>query len=102
MQDRVHEAFSVISPFIAIKSLSAALAGTDVEYGNDFSAAGEGYRRNMIRILHDDLLRNSAGYSQSSAEWGYRANTRSGVRRVGKEWVRTRRSGWAPVNLKNK
>lgn len=74
LQDRVHEVFSVVSPFIAIKTLSAGLAGTDVEYGNDFSSAGEGYRRNMIRILNDDLKKNAAGQSQYSAEWGYRAS----------------------------
>lgn len=73
-QDRVHELFSIISPFVAIKSLSSALAGTDVDYANDFSAAGEAHRRNMILILNDDLIRNTAGQAQYDAEWGYRAN----------------------------
>lgn len=73
MQDRIQQGFAILSPFVAIKSLSAALSGTDVAYSNDFSQAGEGYRRNMVRVLNDDLMKNARGMSNYSAEWGYKA-----------------------------
>jgi ABC-2 type transport system permease protein len=74
MQDRVQQAFSILSPFVAIKALSAALSGTDVAFSNDFSQAGESYRRNMVRVLNDDLMKHAKGMSNYSAEWGYKAN----------------------------
>jgi ABC-2 type transport system permease protein len=73
MQDRIQQTFAIISPFVAIKSLSAALSGTDVAFSNDFSEAGEGYRRNMVRVLNEDLMKNAKGMSNYSAEWGYKA-----------------------------
>jgi ABC-2 type transport system permease protein len=74
MQDKIQQGFALLSPFVAIKSLSAALSGTDVAFANDFSEAGEAYRRNMVRILNDDIMKNAAGMSNYSAEWGYRAS----------------------------
>jgi ABC-2 type transport system permease protein len=73
-QNRVHQVFSVLSPFVAIKTLSAGLSGTDVAFANDFSQAGEGYRRNMVRILNEDIMTGAKGMTNYSAEWGYRAN----------------------------
>jgi ABC-2 type transport system permease protein len=73
-QNRVHQLFSILSPVIAIKNLSAGLAGTDVAFANDFSAAGEAYRRHMVGVLNDDLIKNTRGMTSYSAEWGYRAN----------------------------
>ena len=73
-QDKFQQIFSFVSPFIPIKALSAALSGTDVEFSNDFSAAGEAYQRNMVRVLNDDLMKNARGMTNYSAEWGYRAN----------------------------
>ena len=74
MQDRIQQGFALLSPFVAIKSLSAALSGTDVAFSNDFSEAGEAYRRTMIRTLNRDLMNNAKGLSNYSAEWGYKAN----------------------------
>ncbi|SBV31827.1 conserved membrane protein of unknown function [uncultured Sphingopyxis sp.] len=73
-QDKVQQYLSLISPFIAIKNLSAALSGTDVAFSNDFSEAGEGYRRNMIRVLNEDLMKNAKGLSNYSAEWSYKTD----------------------------
>jgi len=72
-QDRVQQVFALLSPFVAIKSLSAALSGTDVAFSNDFSQAAENYRRNMVRILNEDIKQNAKGMSNYSAEWGYKA-----------------------------
>lgn len=73
-QNRIHQAFSVLSPFVAIKNLSAAISGTDVAFANDFSEAAEQYRRNMVRILNEDIQKNTVGMTNYSTEWGYRAN----------------------------
>ncbi len=73
-QNRVRQFFGLFSPFVAVKTLSSALSGTDVHYANDFSKAGESYRRNMVTILNEDIKQNATGMTQYSAEWGYRAN----------------------------
>ncbi len=73
-QDAVQLRLSILSPFIAIKSVSSGFSGTDVAFFNDFSAAGEAYRRNMVRILNEDLMKNAQGMTNYSSEWGYRAN----------------------------
>lgn len=70
-QDRLQQAFGVLSPFIAIRALSATLSGTDVGFANDFSEAGEAYRRALVRVLNDDLIENARGMSMYEAEWGY-------------------------------
>lgn len=73
-QNVVHQIFGLFSPFVAIRKLSAALAGTDVAFASDFSQAGENYRRNMVKVLNDDMMKNATGMTMYSAEWGYRAN----------------------------
>lgn len=72
-QDTMQNMLSILSPFQAIKSLSTALAGTDVAFSQDFSAAGEAHRRKMIGILNDDVMRNAVGRTSFSTEWGYQA-----------------------------
>lgn len=73
-QETLQNSFAVLSPFIAIKSLSAAFSGTDIAFANDFSQAGEAYRRSMIRVLNDDIMRNAVGLTTFSTEWGYQAS----------------------------
>lgn len=72
-QDRLQQMLGLVSPFIAVRALSAALSGTDVDFANDFSQAGESYRRKMVGILNDDLIHKTRGMSMYDAEWGYRA-----------------------------
>ncbi len=73
-QETLQNGFAAISPFVAIQSLSAALSGTDIAFANDFSQAGEAYRRGMIRVLNDDIIRNAVGLTTFSTEWGYQAS----------------------------
>lgn len=72
-QDTLQHAFGFVSPFIAIRALSATLSGTDVDFANDFSEAGETYRRRMVWTLNQDLIKNTRGMSTYDAEWGYKA-----------------------------
>lgn len=73
-QRLVHSAVAGLSPFVAIRSLSAALSGTDIAMANDFSAQAEGYRRTMVKVLNSDITRNARGMSAYSVDWGYRSN----------------------------
>lgn len=71
-QDQLQQGFGLLSPFIAIRAFSATLSGTDVDFANDFSQAGEAYRRGMVRVLNDDLIKSTRGMSMYEAEWGYK------------------------------
>lgn len=73
-QEVLQNSFAILSPFVAMKALSAALSGTDIAFANDFSQAGEIYRREMIRVLNDDIMRNAVGLTTFSTEWGYQAS----------------------------
>lgn len=63
-QDRLSTVTSVLSPLLAIRPLSMALAGTDNDSHLDFVRAAEDYRRRLVGFLNDDMIRNagSAGY----------------------------------------
>lgn len=58
-QNKLHQAASIIAPMLAIRSLSMALAGSDFTQHRDFAAAAETYRRSMIKLMNEDLTRNS-------------------------------------------
>ena len=44
-QNHFQQVMGLLSPYIAIHAISAALCGTDIDFYHDFSAAGEVYRR---------------------------------------------------------
>ena len=67
-QERVVELASIASPFVAIRSLSMALAGTDYAHHRDFAAAAERHRRALVDVLNRDFSRNAG-----SAGWSYKA-----------------------------
>lgn len=67
-QERVAEAFAVVSPVIAVRTLSRALAGTDVAHHQHFEAAAEAHRRALVDALHRAFARKGG-----DAGWDYRA-----------------------------
>jgi ABC-2 type transport system permease protein len=67
-QERVVELASFVSPFVAIRSLSMALAGTDYAHHRDFAGAAERHRRALVDVLNRDFSRNAG-----SAGWSYKA-----------------------------
>ncbi len=73
-QNQLHEIFGLLSPFIAVKTLSNAIAGTDVYHSNDFSKSAEAYRRQMVTILNEDIKKKAVGMSKYESTWGYKAN----------------------------
>jgi ABC-2 type transport system permease protein len=44
---------------LPMRSLSMALAGTDFVHHRDFVMAAETYRRDIQRVMNDDIARNS-------------------------------------------
>jgi len=67
-QEAVVDALALVSPTIAIKRLSAGLAGTDRLHHLAFLAEAETHRRQIIKQMNDDMMHNAgdAGYSYQS------------------------------------
>jgi ABC-2 type transport system permease protein len=67
-QERIAEAFGLLSPVIAVRTLSRAFAGTDVEHHRHFSDAAEAHRRALVDLLNRDFADRGG-----AAGWDYRA-----------------------------
>lgn len=69
-QDGLITAASLVSPVLAIESLSAGLAGTDRAHHGAFTWAAEEHRRTIVEQLNDDLTYNAgaAGYDYTNDE----------------------------------
>jgi len=55
-QNGVYQWGGVVSPLIAVRSISMGLAGTDFAHHRHFTVAAENYRRTIIRYMNDDIL----------------------------------------------
>jgi ABC-2 type transport system permease protein len=55
-QNGVYQWGGVVSPLIAVRSISMGLAGTDFAHHRHFTVAAENYRRTIIRSMNDDIL----------------------------------------------
>ena len=55
-QNAVYQWGGVVSPLIAVRSISMGLAGTDFAHHRHFTIAAENYRRTIIRSMNDDIL----------------------------------------------
>jgi ABC-2 type transport system permease protein len=58
-QNRVVQWAGVAAPMLPMRSLSMALAGTDLAHHRDFVTAAEEYRRGIQRVLNGDIAQNS-------------------------------------------
>jgi ABC-2 type transport system permease protein len=58
-QESVQEGFGIITPFIPMRGLSMALAGTDLAHNENYEDAVEQYRRDFNRELNMDFANNS-------------------------------------------
>ena len=68
-QEQVAQWAAVLSPYLAIRSLSMALAGTDFAHHLAFQQQAEAYRRGLVQAMNDDFARNAG-----VAGWDYKAN----------------------------
>ncbi len=68
-QERVAQWAAALSPLLAIRSLSMALAGTDFDHHRAFAQQAEQFRRSLVLAMNDDFARNAG-----AAGWQYKAN----------------------------
>ncbi len=57
-QNRLSEWLGFLNPYLAIRHLSMALAGTDFDHHVAFARAAEAYRRNFVRVMNKDMELN--------------------------------------------
>lgn len=58
-QERLHHLFALISPSLALRSVSMAMAGTDLAHLRDFTHQTELYRRNLNRTMNLNVANHS-------------------------------------------
>lgn len=58
-QNRLQQGVGLLAPLLAVRSLSMGLAGTDWAQHRDFAAAAESYRRMLVKMMNEDMIRNS-------------------------------------------
>ncbi|MEO1368164.1 MAG: DUF3526 domain-containing protein [Acidobacteriota bacterium] len=72
-QERLHLWGAALSPRLAVRSLSMAVAGTDIARHRHFADAAEQHRRKLVKFLNDDMTENageaSFGYLADEALW---------------------------------
>lgn len=68
-QEQVAQWAAALSPFLAIRSLSMALAGTDFAHHRAFQHQAEAFRRGLVQAMNDDFAKNAG-----AAGWDYKAN----------------------------
>lgn len=58
-QERIHHWASMLSPLLAVRSISMAMAGTDLAHLRDFTDKTEQYRRLLNKTMNLDVANNS-------------------------------------------
>jgi len=67
-QERLAQAAAILSPVVAIRSLSMAFAGTDFAHHRHFADAAERHRRDLVQMLNLEL-----GAKGGDDAWTYKA-----------------------------
>ena len=60
-QEHVHQALALVAPALSVRSLSMAFAGTDFAQHSQFARAAEDYRRQIQRVMNEDLTNHKPG-----------------------------------------
>lgn len=58
-QERLHHLFALVSPSLALRSVSMAMAGTDLAHLRDFTHETEIYRRNLNKTMNLNVANHS-------------------------------------------
>ena len=66
-QRRAQDMFGILDPNLALTSLSAGLAGTDLTHQSRFVDAGEDHRRVMVKKVNSYLSKMAADYNRNIA-----------------------------------
>jgi len=92
-QQRLARYVALVDPYLAIRSISMALCGTDYDHQWHFDAAARRYRNDFIRRLNNQLAYGGAG--QTTGEDLYRAMPRFQYQPPGTPAIL--RSQWLPL-----
>ncbi len=57
-QNRLSEWAGFVNPYLAVRNLSMALAGTDFQHHVAFAKAAENYRRGFVKVMNKDMELN--------------------------------------------
>lgn len=68
-QNHLGSMASLFNPYLAVQRLSMALAGTDIHTFIHFEEKAEGYRRQLVQKMNNDMAQNS----QYGEFYGYKA-----------------------------
>jgi ABC-2 type transport system permease protein len=72
-QDRAVTQLGLAAPLLALRSASAAFAGTDFAHHRHFAEAAESYRFEFVKLLNEDLMVNARpgdhGYTVGRELW---------------------------------
>jgi len=73
-QNQLSSIASILNPYMAIQHLSMALSGTDIHTFNHFEDEVENYRRELVRLMNNDMAQNSSygefyGYKAGKNLW---------------------------------
>jgi len=60
LQNTISSYSGILNPFIAVRSLSMMLSGTDLQTTVSFEDSAEEYRRELVRKMNNDMAMNSA------------------------------------------
>lgn len=60
-QDRAVSWTGLAAPLLAVRAASKALAGTDFTHYRHFTVAAEKHRRDLVRVLNEDLMNSRGG-----------------------------------------
>lgn len=71
-QDRFAKRFGVLSPYLALRTASMGLSGTDRLHHEAFGRAGEEYRRLLVRTMNefDTVLEKPTSATSGPEVWG--------------------------------
>ena len=75
-QESVVSWIGLVSPFVAMRSLSAGLSGTDYAHHRHFSDYAEGWRKALVTQLNETFAQNAG-----TQGWDYRAGSESSGRK---------------------
>ncbi len=67
-QERAAQWAALASPLLAIRTVSASLAGTDFAHHRAFQVDAERYRKALVQAMNDDFAQNAG-----TAGWDYKA-----------------------------
>jgi len=72
-QDRAVARLGLVAPLLALRSASAAFAGTDFAHHRHFAEAAERHRFEFVKLLNEDLMVNASpgdhGYAAGRELW---------------------------------